>query len=241
MHKRTFDSITQKGGTNQEEPTKNTRQTSTKFDQNKCIICNCLKKRGDAHFSLVCTMQMQNTFQSAVLAHSDDNLRVKVTGQDLIALEAKYHKNCLAQLLVKSGRLSQTSNAQTEDVFSKSFNMMLSDLEGISRGRAFDMSFLLAKYRGYLEQNGYEHAMGYRTEKLKSRLLNHYNGSVTFHKPQSANKPEIVFSSDINLMKTINKIVELEQKVAEEAIEMEMELPEKDYESLSLFHAATTL
>ena len=75
---------------------------------------------------------------------------------------------------------------------------------GILGGKAYEMSFLVERYRMMLALNGMESSKSYRSEKLKKRLKNHYLDSITFHKQPDPSKPELIYSSSISVQSIIN-------------------------------------
>ena len=73
-----------------------TQSRTVVFDITKCIFCNCHKYKGDAALYTVSLEDCENKIQNVAENLNDKNVLVKVQGQDLIALEAKYHKNVKA-------------------------------------------------------------------------------------------------------------------------------------------------
>ena len=77
-------------------------------------------------------------------------LLAKVLGNDLIALEVKYHKNCLAEIITKTKRReSRPSNEESEtSVFDEAFDKLISEIEAdFFQGATFSTSFLLSRYK----------------------------------------------------------------------------------------------
>ena len=75
---------------------------------------------------------------------------------------------------------------------------------GIVGGKAYEMSFLVERYRMMLTLKGMESSKSYRSEKLKKRLKNHYLDSIIFHKQPDPSKPELIYSSSISVQSIIN-------------------------------------
>ena len=63
------------------------------------------------------------------------------------------------------------------------------------------MEQLLEKFQELLIKEGLtpEDAVNYRAEKLKDRLVLHYDSSLTFHRQQDFNKSELVFRQRLKL------------------------------------------
>ena len=105
----------------------------------------------------------------------DHGLLAKILGNNLIALEVKYHKNCLAEIITKAKRReSRPLNEETEtSVFDKAFDKLISEIEAdFFQGAAFSTSFLLSRYKVHLKECNYSEYEGHRFERLKKRLQN---------------------------------------------------------------------
>lgn len=86
----------------------------------------------------------------------EDMLHVlRGVNDDLIAAEAKYHKNCYALYVMNSKKvvlsLGTDNVSKSETLHDKAFRQLIDELRpGIKEGRAYDMNSLLAKYREFL-------------------------------------------------------------------------------------------
>ena len=80
------------------------------------------------------------------------------------------------------------------------------------------MTALRFQYEPFLQKYG---TASYRGEKLKERFIKHFKGKVTFRKPGAggANQSEVVYSSDIDIRTTINKIADIKKEIREEGTE----------------------
>ena len=108
-------------------------------------------------------------------------------------------------------------------------------------GVAFDMSFLLTKYKEYLRQAGYDNYDSYRRERLKARLNNYFKEAIIIEPSGPANKPDLVYSSHINLQIAINKIAHLKAVAKTKAIVSDLELPKEDPKDFERFYSALAL
>ena len=174
----------------------------------------------------------------------DEQLHTKIQGTDLIAKEAKYHKNCLGNALNKAERKapSGTGSPLELDMFSQAFQMILDDISPkLQAGVAFEMSELITKFRNRLSECGCSNPEAYRSEKLKSRLQKHFGSKITFHIRSAANKSELVYNSSITLQTAIGKIDILKQREMSTAIEEDLELPKKLTVDDSIYHTAEKL
>ena len=60
-----------------------------------------------------------------------------------------------------------------------------------------DISKLCRKYVQFLNDEGIDGVISYRSYLLKTRLLEHFGDALTFHRPQKRNLAEYVFSSNV--------------------------------------------
>ena len=100
---------------------------------------------------------MQEKVKIAAQSLDEKELLTKLTNADLIALEAKYHKNCLAEVLAKAKRRQSSTSGPRGNpaTFDTAFESLISDIEtDMNQGAAFDMTFLLTKYKDYLRLAG---------------------------------------------------------------------------------------
>ena len=207
-------------------------------------FCNCAKKHGDRSLIQVCTFLVQEKIKISAQSLDEKELLTKLTNNDLIALEAKYHKNCLAEVLTKAKtRQNSTSGRRgNRATFDTAFESLISDTEtDMNQGAAFDMGFLSTKYKEYLRQAGYDNNDSYKSERLKARLNNYLKEAIIIQPSDPANKPDLVYSSHINLQTTINKIAHLKAVAKAEVIESDLELPKEDSKDFELFYFALAL
>ena len=92
------------------------------FGKSKCLFCNCIRKNNDIKLINVSSQNIQDTTVDIARALENHELLTKVLGIDLIAAEAKYHKNCLGNALTKFSRKQMASvetSEQLDYVFEK--------------------------------------------------------------------------------------------------------------------------
>ena len=124
---------------------------------------------------------------------------------DLIAMEAKYHKNCFATYVSKKSTLGLAKGEAVDSPHERAFQELVIDLNaGIEQGRAYDMMSLLAKYRDILTQKGATNPESYTTQNLKIRLQKHFSNAIVFHQPAERSKSELVYSSSVNVQNVLN-------------------------------------
>ena len=163
----------------------------------------------------------------------------KLTNNDLIALEVKYQKSCLAEVLMKAKRRQSSTSGTRGNLatFDTALESLISDIEtDLNQGAAFDTTFLLTKYKEFLRQAGYDNYDFYKSDRLKARLNNYFKEAVIIQPSGPANKPDLVYSNHINLQRTINKTAHLKAVAKAEAIKSDLELPKEDPKDFELFY-----
>ena len=78
---------------------------------------------------------------------------------DLLATEAKYHKNCYALYVVASSKKAiketRENAGQDETEHEKAFRQLLDELKpGLHEGKAYDITSLTERYREILDEKG---------------------------------------------------------------------------------------
>jgi len=154
-----------------------------------------------------------STFQACeAIMHSaeqkcDESMLLVLRGvnNDLVAAEAKYHKACYSSYVSKT---NLKFSAFTEGICENTYSAALHELDAeirphILAGKAFNMAFLLTRYKALLTEKGVV-AESYTSQKLKLRLKKHFAGDIVFHQPYDHTQSELVYSSSISLQDVIN-------------------------------------
>ena len=151
----------------------------------------------------------QSVKKAATTKGDEEMLHVlRGVNDDLIAAEAKYHKNCYALSLMNSKKVILSSEvndvSRRETLHDKAFRQLIEELKpGINEGRAYDMNSLLVRYREFLADEGVR-GEGYTRQCLKDRLKNCFGEEVVFHQQMDRAKPELIYASSIRLQDVIN-------------------------------------
>ena len=151
----------------------------------------------------------QSVKKAATIKGDEDMLHVlRGVNNDLIAAEAKYHKNCYALYLMNSKKMVLSSEAddvsRSETFGDKAFRQLIKELRpGIKEGTAYDMNSLLVRYREFLADEGVR-GEGYTRQHLKDRLKNCFGEEVVSHQQMDRAKPELIYASSIRLQDVIN-------------------------------------
>ncbi|KXJ20012.1 hypothetical protein AC249_AIPGENE15286 [Exaiptasia diaphana] len=175
--------------------------------QLKCIFCKQVSRKKDKNLIKIITPNGSQSIRQAIKDRGDVELLAFLESVDLIAVSARYHKDCHASYTstknIRSRQYPAKSTFQ-QDVFGESFEEFLEGFKpAIDAGKALDMNSLLQSYRECLQRRGID-GSSYTRQKLKDRLKVVFKDSLVFHQPFGPSKPEIVFSASISLLDVIN-------------------------------------
>ena len=168
----------------------------------------------------VCTFQASENIRKAAEAQGDESMLhvLRNISYDLIASEAKYHKNCYSLYILKKDPKAEECNSLHE----VSFEELVAEItKGIRERKAYDITTLLTMYQSNLESKGVD-ASCYSKQHLKARLQKHYGDELIFHTPTARFKPELVYGSTIMVQDILNAWAELQSKKEEERMENEI-------------------
>ncbi len=218
------------------------RSQSSEMDWSMCMFCQKKTHKKVKKLSSVQTFSACKTIQDAAEEKGDIEMLTHIQGIDLIAVEAKYHEVCRAQYVAKRNVAYKTyKETDDEDLYSLAFNELVTEIEeGINHGQAYTMTFLLSRFKQHLADKGVE-ADNYRSEKLKSRLENHFEDLIVFHQQPGRSKPELVYSSVISLQDVINAASTLRQPHQSPQFVRDCKPEQTDSPVHILYHAAHIL
>ena len=153
----------------------------------------------------MCTFDACQSIKKAAESKGDEDMlhALRNINDDLIAVEAKYHKNCFA-LYVTKKTLHQHENEQSESPHESAFREMTKEISpGLDQGKAYDMGSLLTTYREILDEKEVQ-GDSYTMQRLKVRLEKHFGDSIVFHQQTDRTKPELLYSSSIQVQDVLN-------------------------------------
>ena len=167
-----------------------------------CFFCGKRSYKKDRKLINVSSYEFQNTLQGRV---KDDICMLRRIGGNcskLIALGAKYHKNCHANYIKVSVQCNQ-------DPYDAAFNNLVEKIKPeIENGRALAMDALHSQYQEFLKQYvSLNKAQMYQRQKLKARLLS----KCPFLRilPMEGNKADLVVSRSLRFQDTINTVANM--------------------------------
>ena len=148
-------------------------------------------------------MTMVRTFQAceaivqtATVKGDEDILRVTGAGNnDLVAAEARHHKDCLATYINKNNLHYEGRQETSYDVaFQQLSEYMSTDIDG---GKAFETPMVIGRYKEYLNEQ-HMYIDSYTTQRLKIRLKKHFSDKIVFHQPYDRTISELLYSIAIS-------------------------------------------
>ena len=179
-----------------------TRRSSViNFNWKKCIFCQKIYDGKDKNLINVSAFQFCQTLELTVNLKNDSYLKLHIGDfSKLMAIEAVYHKGCQANYIKIKEKVPQSER-------DAAFSQFLEQVEpNLKRGRAYDMSTLLASYNNIMNNvsNDLESAATYASQNLKKRLKRHFGNNIVFFQQETVAAPDLVFSRDINIKDVIN-------------------------------------
>eukprot|EP00794_Sanderia_malayensis_P004498 gene4498-5096_t len=177
------------------------------MDWSKCFICRNKTYKKCREMHNVCTFEACALVRQAAENKGDkDMLHTFISvNNDLIAAEAKYHKNCLASYVSKSNlKHKGFKEKDGETIYDSAFKEIAGEIsEGLNQGKAYDMSSLLLKYRQHLSEKGIE-SKSYSKQRMKLQLEKYFGKKIVFHQHPDRSKAEVIYSSDISVQDVLN-------------------------------------
>jgi hypothetical protein len=152
------------------------QRASGSSDMDSCIFCS--EVSGTLHNCE--TMKLDHNVRRMATELQDSSLLARISGGDLIAIEAKYHYNCLSTFKNKhrSAQRAQNSSINQEDELIQAqvfADLILYIEESIENGTfIFKLSELHSMYVNQLKQYGIEKFI--HKTRLKSQILDHFWG-----------------------------------------------------------------
>ena len=181
------------------------------IDWSKCFICRKKTYKRCSTLTNISTFEACKSVRLVAEGQGDDSMLhiLHSVNGDLIAAEAKYHKNCFALYVSKRSKANKEDDR--ESVYDKAFQVLANNIiAGIDQGRAYDITSLLNRFRDILAglQSSQMGAGGdpasYTSQRLKVRLQKQFSSNIVFHQPADRSKPELIYSSKVNVQAILN-------------------------------------
>ena len=195
------------GGKGKEVQSRTSRSSVNPTDWSKCLFYrNKTHKKVSVMYN-VCTFEASERIRKAAEVKGDEQMLHCLLGvnNDLIAAEAKYHKDCLSSYVSKSN-LKHQGFDDGMSVHEAAFKELAQSIGHciLEEGRAYDMSSLLLKYQDILKERGVDGA-SYTKHRLKERLKRYFGCDIEFFQQANKRKSEIVYSSALSIHDLINE------------------------------------
>lgn len=144
------------------------------------------------------TLNASKRLLEAAERKCDERVLLQIRGKDLIAIEVKYHKSCYGTY-TRERQDPHPDNSEQDTAYDMAFQQLVDyvDKTIIKELDVIKIVSLRDMYIDLLSDNDVE-APGYRTEKLKARLIKHYGDQLTFWRPQRRTETEFVYSSSVS-------------------------------------------
>ena len=179
-----------------------TAACSETFDwKSMCLFSgiSCQVKSQKAHMSRVTSLKsVQDSLLNAAERRKDCILKERISGVDLNAKAAQYHRKCYQMYVSERNITAEVVRSDTSsNTYDMAFSRLLTKIDHnlIFRSAVYDMSKMLLKYRSYLKAMGVD-GSDYPSHRLKERLVNHYGDRVKFQKQRNPSRP-LLFMADI--------------------------------------------
>ena len=193
----------------------------------------------------VVTVLFQETLHCAAKNKNDHIMLTRIIGEDLIAVEAKYHRLCRKQYTYVSANETKLSDClkdkEQANIYDRSFSDLCNKVQYdlIEGGKAFEMAQLLEMFKSHLVKNGMSEPFTetYSVRNLKKRLISKFGDKISFHKQHERNRSDLVCSSNLQLGEIINIVSELRAMMTDSPVNMEF----ADTPTRLLYHAAAIL
>ena len=137
---------------------RSSRSNTCSIDWSLCLFCQKAKHKGSKALVNVSSFDSCKSIVEAAEARGDDAFLISIRDVDLIAVDAKYHSACRASYVSKPNLKHQTykeENTTEECKYEEAFQDLLDEINpGIVGGKAYEMSFLVERYRMMLTLKG---------------------------------------------------------------------------------------
>ena len=195
------------GGKGKEVQSRTSRSSVNPTDWSKCLFCRNKTHKKVAAMYNVCTFEASERIRKAAEVKGDEQMLhcLRSVNNDLIAAEAKYHKDCLSSYVSKSN-LKHQGFDDGMSLHEAAFKELAQSIGHciLYEGRAYDMSSLLLKYQDILKERGVDGA-SYTKHRLKERLKRYFGCDIEFFQQANKCKSEIVYPSALSIHDLINE------------------------------------
>ena len=167
------------------------------------MVCQQVKSREERDLTQVTNLQACDTLMNDAQCRNDKMMMMRICGEDLVAMEAKYHRGCYRRYAAAASSSKSTgSDKSIQAEYDSAFLKLVNEIEQklVKEGRSYDTATLSGMYKRHLTDSGVEKAVvdTYEVQTLKRRLIQHYGKKIQFHQQYERNKSELVCSPSVN-------------------------------------------
>ena len=182
-----------------ESSSKRKRSTEASKDQSNCFFCDDSAGKEGLHEAS--TFQLDKNLRRAATLIGDMQLLGRLSAGDMVALEAKYHTNCLLKLYNHAGVCKNNADNETNNYATIS-GIVFAELVYVFRGGpyegnialVFKLADLVKLYESRSKQLQIETDEKVHSTRLKERLLKHLPDLRAHNKARDV---FLVFQNDI--------------------------------------------
>ncbi|KAJ8050302.1 hypothetical protein HOLleu_03448 [Holothuria leucospilota] len=171
-----------------------------------CLICqkdsyithHHTKKRSKERL-VECQTITAGSLQKAAEVRKDEKLLLHIRGQDLVALEAKYHKTCYQQYVRVISSKAREDETVGQRQYQKAYDIFCHDIieeRIVKNAEIFRLTKLLHIFKDYVRKFESLEVASYRTYSLQQRLRKTYP-QLVFLRPARKNLSCLVFSDNL--------------------------------------------
>jgi len=162
--------------------------TESKQREVKCFFCG--EAAGSALLHEAATFQLDSRVRSCAMILGDMDLQTKLNAGDMVAQDAKYHRNCLVNLYNRVRKIKEMSSKSSNDEQALVEGLAFAQLvvfieEALAEGETapvFKLADLAQLYASRMEQMlGVKYDRRVHTTRLKQRLLSHFPNMCAQH------------------------------------------------------------
>ena len=167
-------------------PEKFTRRKSSQSSNVTCIFCN-LPAAHKNPLRNASTGDLDTKVRQCAINLQDDNLLAKLSSGDVVAIEMKYHPQCLVNLYNKDraqssySKKSRKADVARNTAFAEMLSYMQEILEDDNTAPVFQLSELTKLYTSRLNELDKDETSAVHATRLKNRILGYFPELEAYH------------------------------------------------------------
>ena len=111
------------------------------------MVCQQVKCKGERDLTQVANLQVYGKLKNDAQCRNDETMMMRICGEDLVAMEAKYHRGCYRRYAAAASSSKSTwgdtsIQAEYDSAFLKLINEIIKQKRLVKEGRAYNMATL---------------------------------------------------------------------------------------------------